>query len=322
MHAVISLAIIAVMSYFIYFIGEYFARASSNLGDYFHLPKSVKGATFDAVSSSMPEIMVALFAVISFGKFEVGIGTIAGSAFFNILIIPAICVFVAPVAFKVNKEVIHRDAKFYILAAGMLLGAALIFKQWGFLIALLFLAGYAAYLFVIAKDTKKHRKTNEKKNIAFNIKKEVAIFIGSIIFMGGATYLLTQQSILLAETLNISPVIVAFTIIAAATSVPDAVVSITNAKKGDIHDATSNAFGSNIFDIFVGLGLPLLIATIISGPTTIIFDNIEILIALFISSIAMFFLFNINEKLSKKEARIMLLAYALFFAYVVYLSFV
>lgn len=322
MSIILSIILIILMSYIIYYIGEYFANASSNLGDYWNLPKSVKGATFDAISSSMPELMIAIFSVISFGKFEVGIGTIAGSAFFNILIIPAICVLVAPIPFKVSKEVIYRDAKFYIFAAGSLLALVLITKEWGFLIAGILLTGYGAYILTLTKHTKEHRIKNSAKKILINIKKELLTFLITLGIMGFATYILTEQSINLSEALRISPIIIAFTIIAAATSVPDAVVSITNAKKGDIEDATSNAFGSNIFDIFIGLGIPVLLAAIINGSTTIIFENIEVLIALFISSIAIFLLFHIKDTINKKEAIIMLITYAIFFIYIVTIAFI
>ncbi len=83
MTAIISLAIIFFTSIIIHFSGKYFAESSSKVGDYLHLPRSVKGVTFDAVSSSLPELMIALYSVIFFHKFEVGIGM--KSLPFNIL---------------------------------------------------------------------------------------------------------------------------------------------------------------------------------------------------------------------------------------------
>lgn len=96
----------------IFYAGRWFIESSSNIGDYFRLPRSVKGATFDAVASSFPELMIALFSVIAFGKFEVGVGTIAGSAIFNLLVITGLAVLVAPGVFKVSPPVVRRDSLF------------------------------------------------------------------------------------------------------------------------------------------------------------------------------------------------------------------
>ena len=131
MSILIALGIILLSSIVIYFAGNRFAESSSKIGDYFNLPRDVKGATFDAVASSLPELLVALYSIIFFKQFEVGIGTIAGSALFNLLIIPGICVFAAPVAFKVGKKVLSRDALFYMISVFILVVLLIYFKTWG-----------------------------------------------------------------------------------------------------------------------------------------------------------------------------------------------
>ncbi len=70
--------------------------ASDKLGDVLHvlgiklkIPGSVRGATFDAISSSFPEFATAMIAVVVYNQFaDVGVPTVAGSAVFNILLIP------------------------------------------------------------------------------------------------------------------------------------------------------------------------------------------------------------------------------------------
>ena len=322
MNLIINLGIIIFASVIIFYIGNIFAKSSSKIGDYFNLPRSVKGATFDAIASSLPELFVSLFAVIFFHKFEVGIGTIAGSALFNLLIIPGICVLVAPVAFKVSKKVISRDAMFYIISVFVLLVLLLYFKTWGILIAGILLFIYLIYIKEIVSHSKKHRRENKKNHQEIKFSKELAIFFSTMIGIGVATYFLTMSSINLSEILNISPIIIAFTITAAATSVPDAVISISNARKGDIDDAVSNVFGSNIFDILVGLGLPLLIYTIFIGPLKIVFQNIEIILGLLGATIILLYFFAQEEKLSKKQGIFLLFMYLIFLSYVIFLSFV
>jgi len=322
MELMIAIAVILVASIVIYYIGSFFARASSNLGDYLKMPRSVKGATFDAIASSLPELLVALYAVIFFNKFEVGIGTIAGSALFNLLVIPGICVLVSPVVFKVSKKVITRDALFYILSVFVLLVLLLYFKTWGLVIAIILIAFYFLYLFEIVSHISKYRKKkNYEKPEGMKLSKEILIALGCVVVIGIATFFLTKSSIDLSTVLGVSPIIIAFSVTAAATSVPDMVISIVNAKKGDVTDATSNVFGSNIFDIFMGLGIPLLIYSIFVGSVEIVFDNLEIIIGLLGSTILVLYFFADNHTLTKKQGILLLLIYAAFLAYVVLLSF-
>ena len=320
MDLLIHIAILIVASIVIFYTGEIFAGASSKIGDYFHLSKSVKGATLDAVASSMPELMVALFSVVFFKEFAVGIGTITGSALFNLLVIPGICVLVCPKVFKVSHEVVHRDALFYILSVFVLLCCTIYAQVWGLTVAIILLAGYYAYVHTIVTSTKEHRAKNEKTSEDISITKQLGIAIGMMGVMGVATYFLTESSIELAHLLNVPAVIVAFTITAAATSVPDTVISVVNAKKGDVDDATSNVFGSNIFDIFVALGLPLLIYSLMKGAVEIEFDHLEFVLGLLGSTILVLFFFSQKYTLSKLQGKLMLLIYLGFLGYTVYLG--
>ena len=96
--------------------------------------------------------------------------------------------------------------------------------------------------------------------------------------------------------------------------------SVANAKKGDVDDATSNVFGSNIFDILVGLGLPLLIYSIMVGPLTIVFGHLEIIIALLLMTLLAIYFFLSDNKLTKKEGAVLLALYVLFIIYTIIIA--
>jgi len=323
MGILISLGLIILSSVVIFYVGQRFAEASSYIGDYIGLPRDVKGATFDAISSSMPELMVALFSVIFFRQFEIGIGTIAGSALFNLLVIPGICVFVAPVAFKVSKKVITRDAWFYLVSVFILLVLLIYVKTWGLVVAMLLLFAYLLYIKDIISHTKTHLRRHSHKHTRteeLSVIRETANFIILLIIMGAFTFILTKSSVDLSNALGVHPIIIAFTVIAAATSVPDGVISITNARKGSIDDAASNVFASNIFDIFVGIGLPLLIYFIYKGAVGITFTNIEIVLGLMGTSIILLYFFADSHKLTRRQAAILLLLYLAFVGYTIFLA--
>ena len=140
------LLIIIVSAIAIYYSSSRFAHSSSAIGEYLKLSRDVKGATFDAIGGSMPELLVSLFSVLAFGQLEMGIGTIAGSALFNLLVIPGICVLLSPVVFKVGKSVISRDALYYMVSVFLLIVLLIYFSTWGLIISLVLLFGYLIYI--------------------------------------------------------------------------------------------------------------------------------------------------------------------------------
>jgi len=322
----LSILIILITSISIHYSGEYFASASSKVGDYLGLSKSAKGATLDAISSSMPELMISLFSLIVFYEFSVGIGTIVGSALFNILIIPAVCVFISPIVFKVSDEVIHRDGLFYNMTIIILLTAIFFSKEWSISIAIIFLGTYLLYIFEIfrhgstqnyvtnlleffkhgrSKLSKKRSKKRKNGGLGF----EIGVMLFTLLIIAVSSYFLVKHAISLSHFLGIPPIIISFTIIAAATSFPDLVVSACNAKKGDISDASSNVFGSNIFDILVGLGLPIFIARLIKIPVIISVESMTIVFGLLVSTVVVLYIFAEKMILTKPKAVLMLLIY-------------
>merc|ERR1712100_956028 len=90
-------------------------------------------------------------------------------------------------------------------------------------------------------------------------------FIMSIVWIGILSFGMLWFSTRICCTLNIPQVVMGIVIISAGTSVPDALSSILVAKNGQGDMAGSNVLGSNVFNIFLGLGLPWLIRCLTHG---------------------------------------------------------
>merc|ERR1719321_1711136 len=84
----------------------------------------------------------------------------------------------------------------------------------------------------------------------------ILTFLGSIFWIGVLSYYMVEWASKLGCMLNIHPAIMGCTLLAAGTSVPDAIGSLLVARNGQGDMAVSNAIGSNVFDILLGLGLP------------------------------------------------------------------
>merc|ERR1719440_1758647 len=84
----------------------------------------------------------------------------------------------------------------------------------------------------------------------------IVTFTSSILWIGILSFFMVEWASKLGCMLNIHPAVMGCTLLAAGTSVPDAIGSLLVAKQGQGDMAVSNAIGSNVFDILLGLGLP------------------------------------------------------------------
>ena len=145
--------------------------------------------------------------------------------------------------------------------------------------------------------------------------------------IGGACYFLSEAVIDSGRILGIPPFFTAVILGAAATSVPDTILSVKDAVDGDYDDAVSNAVGSNIFDITVCLGLPLAIFGLFppEGAEGIVTmagvgsADVQILrIALIVVTVMILALFLIGKTIGKAKAAALLLIYIAWTAFVVH----
>lgn len=318
-----------------------------------NMTEGVKGATINAIGSSMPELFVTftfLFIYANTTGFAGGIGTTAGSAVFNTMVIPALSILVALKMFKlssidVSKKVILRDGLMLIAAEFILIvtiGEKL--EWWHGMMLMLLYVGYAGYmLFVIQKspeeeeeDDDEEEENNDSRVLSFlKLDLEHAIIgdnkitdgkawqvlIVSTIFIAIACYYLVEAAELFADEIGIASYFVAVIIVAAASSVPDTILSMKDAKKGNYDDAVSNALGSNIFDICFALGLPLFLYAIIYGPITIptevVSNIVELRLLLLFLTIGAFLIFYFGSGMGKKKAYGLLTLYSFFTVFII-----
>jgi cation:H+ antiporter len=303
-----------------------FEDASSYLGR--NLGPGIKGATINAIGSSMPELWTTIIFLFIFGEkeFAAAIGTTAGSSVFNAFIIPGL-VIVSALKFipnlkniSINKVVIIRDGFFFILAELALIliltDGKLEWWMGAVLIGIYIL--YALTLYIHNKISTKVRSEDDDEE-DFNgmtTKKAWLLLLGAIVSIGIGCFIMSFSVVEIAKILEIPTFFIAVIIAAAATSVPDTIISMKDAKKGNYDDAVSNAVGSNIFDICICLGVPLLAFTLIKEPTITIDAGVaELRILLLGLTVVLLFIFLSLKKLGYKTAAFLLTCYAVYAFY-------
>ena len=118
----------------------------------------------------------------------------------------------------------------------------------------------------VGKGYRSRTKTTDWKEekAKFNFRDILFIIVGIIgIILGGQ--LVVNNAVEIANMFNISQNVIALTIVAIGTSLPELVTSVVAAKKGEVDIAIGNAVGSNIFNIFFILGLSSAISPISFG---------------------------------------------------------
>ena len=333
-----------------------FEVASGYLGR--NLTDGVRGATINAVGSSIPELFTTLFSLMLLGEvdnFAFGIGTTAGSAIFNGMIIPAVAILAVigyGIAKKVNvsKKVILRDGIGLIIAELILIymisGNYLTWAH-GLVLMLTYVV-YVAYMFTTmnkaeestaveqSQEVEEEHLTEKKQAIlkAFIlldfedvfVRKKINTFnawmllLFSMLVIGLACIVLIHSCELLSEELGIAPYFIAVVLASAATSVPDTILSYRDAVAGEYDDAVANALGSNIFDICFALGFPLFAFTLFNGPIIMtpktVANVAELQASLVILTIIAFLIYYFNNGLRQLHAYLLLGLYLLFIGFI------
>ncbi|MEL6309470.1 MAG: calcium/sodium antiporter [Chloroflexota bacterium] len=345
-----SLIVIIVSVYFLAIITEeFFVISLDAVSQRFSIPSDVAGASLMAIGSSAPELFIALIAVFTGGDHaDVGIGTIVGSAVFNILVITGASAVIAE-KMVMAKGAIERDIIIYLVSVGVLL-----FVFWDGTIvlweAVLMMVVYFGYLALLYFWSRSHPETYEEKEevsadltsgkglfatLSEIIAKGFALVIGdpkknyvrgmliSIAVIAGLSFILVEAAVELSAAIGLPPLIVSLTLLAAGTSAPDLIASIDVARDGRGTMAVSNAVGSNIFDVLVGLGLPWIVAiTLLSQSTVAVGTDglIESVFVLIGTVVLLYILITIKRQLTRGEGFILLAAYVAFIVYSVMTS--
>ena len=364
MGIVIPLLLIVFSSLIIWRASNGFDDASSFLGR--NLTEGVKGATINAISSSIPELLTSIFFLIYLKDsegFSGGLGTIAGSAVFNAMVIPALSIIVViyygiSKTIEVSRKVIYRDS-IALITLQIVLIFIIYFQLLNIIGGTILVSLYFIYVIymITSMKAKSVTSTNYSNDIqSIDVKnrfisflkldlsyalignekttntRAVILLLTSLLFMGASCLVLVWACELIGEKeyslfgynnlkgLNIPISVVAIIIAAAATSIPDTILSVKDALKGNYNDAISNAIGSNVFDIGFAIGFPILVYSILYNPiilSEIVQEfSLKIMTILLILTLITFIILISNKKIGLVKGLLLLGLYFIFISYI------
>jgi len=296
---------------------DLFVDGASATAQNFKVSKMLIGLTIVAFGTSAPEFAVSVKSLLS-GNGDMVLGNVIGSNILNILLILGVSAMFHSLSVKnntVKKELpitLLITTLFAVLLSDHLFDKSLpnSFTRSDGIILLLFFLVFIYYLISMMRkkiDVDDNLPNMSlKKAILFTIVGIVAIVIGSNLVVDSASFI--------ASALGVSERMISLTIVALGTSLPELVTSVAATRKGEYDIAIGNVVGSNIFNIGVVIGVPVVL---FGGVSQIAFSYIDLLVML--ASALLLFLFSFRDyKISKSEGAMFLTLFIIYYTYVIF----
>jgi cation:H+ antiporter len=251
--------LVALTAFFVIAIGaKAVVDAASSLAARLGVSELVIGLTVVAFGTSAPEFGVTLVAAFE-GRAEISIGNIVGSNIFNLGFILGGAALLR--AIPTSTTLVWRDATALVAATILLLllvGRDLQLGRVDGAILLLLLFGYLFYLWTRRKDQVGETDDEHPSGptISFGSPlREAAHLVAGLIVVGFGSHLLVESASALARDVGVSEWVIAVTIVAAGTSVPELATTLAGVARGRMAIAAGNIIGSDLFNILGVLGV-------------------------------------------------------------------
>lgn len=318
----ILLQIILLIAGFIILIkgADWLVDGASSIATNFKVSKTLIGLTIVAFGTSAPELAVSISSLAS-GSTDMLLGNVIGSNIINALLLIGVGALFCTI--KVNKDTVRKELPILLLISTALvvlfLDATLAngftneITRSDAIVCLLFFCIFLYYLIVMAKRNREAISTTTEKP-KYKLGKASLFTVLGLISLVAGSQLVVNNASSLASIMGISDRVIALTIIALGTSLPELVTTIVAARRKETDLIVGNIIGSNIFNICIVMGLPVAIfGTITPGS----FQMVDLFMLVF-SSILLFVLTRRDHKITRLDGILMLGVFILYYGYIVY----
>lgn len=281
---------------------DLFTDAAEKIGVGIGLPPFVVGVTIVSMGTSLPELISSLIGITQ-GATEIVVGNVIGSNIANICLVIGTAAILSKQSLRVMYNLISVDLPLFM-------GSAFLFTlmAWDQIFtlgeSLLLVVGYILYLFYILKSSDEESQADMvpadsedddenhpgKLTSAGLLRESLVLTLGGILIFFGAQYTI-DSLIKISAILNVGKELIAVSAVALGTSLPELIVTINAALKGKGEIAIGNVVGSNIFNIFVVMGIPGLL-TALPVPASVLAPGLPTMLS---ASLLMFFIAQDNK---------------------------
>ena len=293
--------------------GEALLRGAVTTADRLKVPPLLIGLTVIAFGTSIPELTVSLNAARS-GNPDIAVGNVVGSNIANILLVlGAMAVFRS---FTIDAGTLNRDGRVMLGVSLLMVLMALngVITQWMGFCLLAILAGFTFLLYRRARQEADVEET--AASVDENLL-EGSLFLALLILIAGlagvlwGSDLMVKGAVGIAQQAGISQAVIALSIVAIGTSLPELFISLFASLRGHASLAIGNIIGSNISNILLILGV---VAS--TGPLNVSAEiaNRDVWVMLGVAILGLV-LMRSARRMSRFEGLFSLALYALYVGY-------
>lgn len=260
--------------------GDWFVDSASGIAKRFKLPELLIGATVVSIGTTLPEVMTSAIAALG-GSGEIAYGNAIGSIICNTSLIAATTIAIKPGKAE-RKTLIFPVAFFFGVAVFYALNAY-IFGEFALWAGIVLLTCFVVYMIVNVLNMKKNpvaldpvdapelaEESGEQSGSM--IKDIVFLIVGALVIAVGAD-LLVDSATIIAKNLGMSESVIALTVVALGTSLPELVTAITSLLKGHGALSLGNIIGANIFNLVLVSGAAVVLSPFTVPETSTLFGQ-------------------------------------------------
>ena len=277
--------------------------------------RTIIGFILVAFSTSLPELLVSVFAVIGQESVGVAVGNVLGSNIVNVCLILGICFLLVTLKCPkysclypsmAREEV--RSLYFGLFVSSIIPLSLLYLEEASRFIGVILLTVFVVYLYQLSRmrNIKEEGSLGPEKQ---RLRKYALITLAGIAGVVATSYFIVDSASYVAKSVGIPPVVIGATIIAFGTSVPELATSITATRRGHLDLALGNIVGSCFINVTCILGV-----TLVSSPLNVNITAFSKLAIFSLITNLFLWYFLSNEKLTWREGAVLLFIYALFLA--------
>lgn len=284
---------------------DFFIAAAEKIGIGLGISPFIVGVTIVAAGTSLPELMSSIVAVTS-GKSEIVVGNVIGSNITNILLVLGLTAVVGK-EIRLKGDIRHVDMPLLLFSAFLLM-FMLRDAQFSIVESIISLIGVAVFLIYTFKSDQSEEVVESNALNKPEPKTYLFLLLGGVGIYFGAEWTVTGV-VEMSDLWGVDRDLVALSLVAFGTSVPELIVSVMAARRGHPEIAVGNVLGSNIFNTYVVMGIPRLV-----GEVKIPADVNEFSLPLMLVATILFFVMTISQRMTRWEGLMLLVLYIFFYS--------
>jgi cation:H+ antiporter len=286
---------------------DWFVQGAEKIGAALGIPSFIIGVTIVALGTSLPELASSISAVMM-GSSEIVAGNAIGSNITNILLVMGLVALFSKKKIVIERNLMDVDIPMLVSSSLILwfLIGDLKLTIIDAIILLIALGIFLAYTFEKPDNELEEELTDlpERQKIEW---KTILMVLGSgVLIYFGANY--TVDSIQEISTLlGIGTGVIALSLVALGTSLPEVLVSVSAARKGNTGIAFGNVIGSNIFNTFAVMSIPRFFGEVVIPEDITVFS-----LPMMVGVTLLFTIMCLSKRISRFEGMILILFYVIF----------